>query len=102
MVATHEITGDLPGSNPQGSYKYRCFWRNPDRLAVGCLAAWEVLGGMEPYQVALERKEGGWLHWTCTCPHAVYRAEPLGRACKHVLGLMASEQQIEDPRLTAS
>ena len=92
MVAVNTIHVDLPGPTRRKRptvYNYQCIWHNHDRNAVGCLDVWEVHGGREVYQVALEQRAGGWRQWSCTCPHAIYRAEPLGRACKHVLGLAA-------------
>lgn len=79
-----------PGRKRQpGEYSYRLIHRCDDPRAVGCLAIWEVTGGRDQYQIALEQKPGGWRVWHCTCADAVYRAEPLGRVCKHVIGLLA-------------
>jgi hypothetical protein len=93
MVAINTLHVDLPGPNRAklpAAYDYQRIWHNPDRKVVGCLDVWEVHGGREIYQIALEQLPGGFRRWTCTCPSAVYRSEPLGRACKHVLGLMPS------------
>ncbi|MFL5329772.1 MAG: hypothetical protein ACJ8C4_12745 [Gemmataceae bacterium] len=82
----------LPGPDRKrqpGEYAYRLIYRCNDSHVVGCLAAWEVDGGRDQYQVALEQQPGGWRVWHCTCADAVYRAEPQGRVCKHVLGLLA-------------
>ncbi len=82
----------LPGPHrkrPPTVYDYRRVFHNVDRAAIGCLDVWEVHGGRETYQIALEQVAGGWQRWHCTCPHAVYRAEPLGRVCKHVTALIA-------------
>jgi hypothetical protein len=90
MVAINTLHVNLPGPSRQklpSAYDYRCIWHNADRKAVGCLDVWEVHGGRDVYQIAVEQLPGGWRRWTCTCPNAVYTSEPLGRACKHVLGL---------------
>lgn len=91
MVAIKQHHVNLPGPNRRRVptvYDYVRTWHNPDRKAVGCLDVWEVHGGRDTYQIAVEQLAGGWRRWTCTCPAAVYTAEPLGRACKHVLGLL--------------
>ena len=90
MVAVNTCRVNLPGPSRRRhpvNYEYVRTWHNDDRKAIGCLEVWEVHGGREVYQVALEQRAGGWRQWSCTCAHAIYRAEPLGRACKHVLGL---------------
>lgn len=93
MVA--RLTSDgivLPGPDRKRTaavYDFRLTYRSRELQAAGCLATWQVRGGREEYQVALERDAGGWLHWHCTCADAVYRSERIGRACKHVLGLSA-------------
>jgi len=82
----------LPGPDRKrlpGEYSYRLAYRCDDPEVIGCLAAWEVAGGRDVYQIALEQQRGGWRVWHCTCADAVYRAEPQGRVCKHVLGLLA-------------
>jgi hypothetical protein len=48
---------------------------------------WDVLGGREVYQVALERLPGGGMRWHCTCADAVYRGDGQHQ-CKHVKGLV--------------
>lgn len=82
----------LPGPNRRRSdalYQYRLVYRQPDLDADGCLMLWQVLGGRQPYQVALERDGRAQLRWHCTCPDAVYRGETLaGHTCKHVRGLL--------------
>jgi hypothetical protein len=82
----------LPGPDRRRTpavYDFRLSFRSRDLDRPGCLATWQVTGGRDEYQVALERDEGGWLHWHCTCADAVFRSERAGRACKHVLGLSA-------------
>jgi hypothetical protein len=80
----------LPGPDRKRSqrpYCYRLTYQNPEPGSVGCALLWEVTGGRMPYQIALERDEGGVLRLHCTCADAVYRAEDQGRFCKHVEGL---------------
>jgi hypothetical protein len=62
---------------------------------VGCALLWEVFGGREVYQVALERLPGGSLRWHCTCADAAYRGEDGRHQCKHVKGLL--EQGRREP-----
>ncbi|MFO0876622.1 MAG: hypothetical protein U0840_04545 [Gemmataceae bacterium] len=68
-------------------YCYRLVHQASASETPGCLLAWEVLGGRDIYQVALERHESGCLRWHCTCPDAVYRGEGRTQGCKHVRGL---------------
>jgi hypothetical protein len=70
-------------------YCYRLVYRNEDAAAVGCALQWDVLGGREVYQVAMERLPSGDLRWHCTCADAVYRGENRPHTCKHVRGLQA-------------
>lgn len=89
----------LPGPNRKrlpGEYSYRLVYRGDDIRSAGCLGIWEVTGGRDLYQVALEQQAGGWRVWHCTCADAVYRAEPRGRVCKHVLGLLAFGPPLTD------
>jgi hypothetical protein len=82
----------LPGPTRKRTpspYCYRLVFEGPDPEAVGCALVWEVLGGREIYQVALEREAGGRLRWHCTCADAVYRGDGRAHACKHVRGLTA-------------
>src|SRR5204863_8514545 len=81
----------LPGPSRkriQSCYGYRVLYRNPEEKATGCVLRWEVSGGRQAYQVALEREETGNLRLHCTCADAVYRAEAEGRCCKHVRRLL--------------
>jgi hypothetical protein len=81
----------LPGptrKRKESPYCYRLTYRNPQPGEAGCVMLWEVLGGRQEYQIALERGETGELHWHCTCADAVYRGEYDTRhVCKHVRGL---------------
>lgn len=81
----------LPGPDrkrTQSLYHYRVSYRNPDPTQPGCSMTWQVSGGREPYQIALERMTDGARRWHCTCADAVYRGENKpGYACKHVQGL---------------
>ena len=80
----------LPGPDrkrTQSIYRYRVAFRGPDGDR-GCVALWEVSGGRQAYQVALERDDAGRLHWHCTCADAVYRGElEPDHVCKHVRAL---------------
>src|SRR5690348_2274553 len=83
----------LPGPNRkrvQGLYQYRPIYRHPDPEAEGCVVLWQVTGGRQTYQIALQRDERKRLHWHCTCADAVYRGESAAsHVCKHVQGLLA-------------
>jgi hypothetical protein len=80
----------LPGPDrkrTQSIYRYRVTYRG-DAERPGCLVLWEVNGGRQPYQVALERDDAGRLHWHCTCADAVFRGElEADHVCKHVRAL---------------
>jgi hypothetical protein len=81
----------LPGPDRKrtaAAYFYRLTYRNPDPEAVGCVMTWEVEGGRQPYQLAIERDDAGSLRVHCTCADAVFRAEEEGRFCKHVAGFL--------------
>jgi hypothetical protein len=80
----------LPGPTRKrlpSPYCYRITYRNDDPGATGCALTWDVLGGREIYQVALERLPSGRLRWHCTCADAIYRGERAAHVCKHVRGL---------------
>ncbi len=85
------ITMFLPGPDRKrrpSPYHYRVTYRNPEPAEPGCLMTWDVLGGREPYQIALERTEEAETVWHCTCADAVYQGEiDPTHLCKHVLGL---------------
>ena len=70
-------------------YCYRMTYRNTDRRNSGCVCLWDVMGGRDIYQVALEREGDGALRWHCTCADAAYRGERRPHACKHVRALRA-------------
>jgi hypothetical protein len=81
----------LPGPDRKRSrhlYHYRLAYRSAHPEEAGCVAFWEVVGGRQSYQVALERDESDRHFWHCTCADAVYRAEEQARVCKHVRGLL--------------
>jgi hypothetical protein len=81
----------LPGPTRKRSaslYGYRLTYRSADLAVPGCMMTWEVSGGRLLYQIALERDDSGHLHLHCTCADAVFRAEPEGRPCKHLHGLL--------------
>src|SRR5262245_56872603 len=80
----------LPGPTRKrlpSPYCYRLTYENPETSQPGCLLLWDVMGGRDIYQIALERAENGQLHWHCTCADAVYRGERRAQPCKHVRGL---------------
>jgi len=82
----------LPGPTRKrvhGLYQYRLIYRHPEPEAEGCLVLWQVTGGREVYQIALQRDERKQLHWHCTCADAIFRAENEGRHCKHVKALLS-------------
>jgi hypothetical protein len=70
------------------SYRYRMTYLNDAVHKTGCVCIWDVMGGREVYQVALERENGG-LRWHCTCADAVYRGETRRHGCKHVRGIQS-------------
>jgi hypothetical protein len=81
----------LPGSDRKRRarfYSYRLTYRNSDTEAVGCVLLWQVTGGRQHYQVALERAADGALQLHCSCADAVFRCEAEGRLCKHARGLL--------------
>lgn len=96
MIPTHSPDGILlkilPGADRKrlpGLYCYRVTYRSVDRDKPGCVMTWEVTGGRDSYQIALERVWPGQMKWHCTCADAVYRGELDTRhVCKHVSGLM--------------
>ena len=82
----------LPGPTRKrvaSPYCYRLTYENDNPRAPGCAMLWDVMGGRDIYQVALERDDHGRLHWHCTCADAVYRGETRRQPCKHVRGLQA-------------
>ena len=69
-------------------YHYQLTFRRADQEQPGCLMIWEVRGGRQPYQLALEREENGTLRLHCTCADAVYRADQPNHRCKHMEGFV--------------
>jgi|SRR6516165_9796736 hypothetical protein len=69
-------------------YQYRLIYREPHFDAEGCLFLWQVVGGRQSYQVALERDDRGRILWHCTCADHIFRSETgPDHACKHIRGL---------------
>ena len=95
------ITLILPGPDRKRTpapYHFRVTYRNPEPSEPGCVMTWEVLGGREAYQVALERAPEGHHRWHCTCADAVYHGENRNaHHCKHVQGLMELFDTIGNP-----
>lgn len=83
----------LPGPTRKRTpspYCYRLTFRNANPREAGCVLQWDVMGGREIYQVALERRANGGLRWHCTCADAAYRGESRPGPCKHVRGLQTA------------
>jgi hypothetical protein len=103
------VTVLLPGPNRKrmpAPYQFNVSYRNPEPAEPGCVMTWQVNGGREEYQVALERTERGEMAWHCTCPDSVYSGEnDPDYCCKHVQGLQAllksSGARIEEERVAA-
>ena len=97
----YRVSAVLPGPTRKRLprwYSYRLRYRNPDAGAPGCVMVWEVLGGREAYQIALERDRRGRLRTHCTCADAIYRGEEKADPqCKHVRGLLALGQPEPEP-----
>lgn len=87
-VAFTSLPGPTRKREPS-PYCYRLTYRNPQPNEPGCVLMWDVYGGREEYQIALERETTGKLRWHCTCADAVYRGEDAPHTCKHVRGLQA-------------
>jgi hypothetical protein len=88
----------LPGPDRKRTtkkYHYRLKYRNTSPSASGCLLLWDVLGGREKYQIAVERADNGELHCHCTCPDAVYRGDQPNHVCKHVQGFLQIGEQMK-------
>jgi hypothetical protein len=87
LLASGVVFASLPGPTRKrspSSYCYRLTYRNPQPNEPGCVLLWDVAGGRESYQIALERETTGYLRWHCTCADAVYRGEDAPHTCKHV------------------
>ena len=97
-----EITyAQIPGPTRKRtptSYRYRMTYRSEARRDRGCVFLWDVLGGRDIYQVALEREDDGRLRWHCTCADAAYRGETRPQGCKHVRGLQAIGRPLLETR----
>jgi hypothetical protein len=86
----------LPGPTRKrlpSPYCYRLTYCNPQPRKPGCVLLWEVYGGRQEYQVALEREPTGNLRWHCTCADAVYRGATTLHFCKHIRGLRPLDRQ---------
>jgi len=96
LLAAGVVFANLPGPTRKrapSAYCYRLTYRNADPAEPGCVLLWEVDGGRQPYQIALERESTGSLRWHCTCADAVYRGEDAPHRCKHIRGLQALGHQ---------
>lgn len=95
------ITLVLPGPDRKrtpAAYHFRVTYRNPEPGETGCVMTWDVTGGRDVYQIALERGADGRHLWHCTCEDAVYRHENRNdRHCKHVHGLMELFETLGNP-----
>ena len=96
LLATGVVFASLPGPTRKreaSPYCYRLSYRNPQPREPGCVLLWDVFGGRQEYQIALERETTGKLRWHCTCADAVYRGENAPHTCKHVRGMQALGRQ---------
>jgi hypothetical protein len=94
------LSARLPGPDRKRSetpYCYRLIHRDLETAGPLCVFLWEVSGGRQEYQIALERDEAGNLRLHCTCADAVYRSEPEGKFCKHIRGLLTFGQAEAQP-----
>jgi len=95
------LTMLLPGPDRKRTpspYHFRVTYRNPHPSDVGCVVTWEVMGGRDEYQVALERTPDRDLVWHCSCPDAVYHGTyHNAHCCKHVQGLVQHFETIGNP-----
>lgn len=92
FLAGNVVLTLLPGPTRRrrlSPYRYILRYRADNHREAGCLCAWDVLGGRQEYQLALERDEAGDLRYHCTCADAVYRGDDGPHTCKHVRGLLA-------------
>lgn len=91
----------LPGPTRKrqpSSYLYSLTFHTEEQDEAGCVMMWDVDGGRDVYQIALERQENGELRWHCTCADAIYRGEREGHLCKHVRGLLSVGRPTEERR----
>ena len=95
------LTLILPGPDRRRShslYQYRITYRNPNPDEPGCVMTWDVAGGRQPYQIAVERTAAGGIRWHCSCADAVYRGEDdPNHCCKHVTGLIETIPTVGPP-----
>jgi hypothetical protein len=99
LLASGVVYASLPGptrKRTRSAYSYHLTYRNPEPFTAGCALLWDVFGGRQPYQIALEREHGGGLRWHCTCADAVFRGEDRPHVCKHVRGLQALGRRAAD------
>lgn len=97
LLASPIVFASLPGPTRKrapSAYRYQLTYRNPEPNRPGCVLLWDVHGGREAYQIALEREPGGTLRWHCTCADSVYRGEDAPHTCKHVRGLQMLGRQL--------
>ena len=85
-------TATLPGPDRQRTpklYRYHLLYQEAEPVKPGCVRLWEVVGGRETYQIAIEREESGTIRYHCTCADAVFRGETQpDHVCKHVKGFL--------------
>jgi hypothetical protein len=97
------VFATLPGPSrkrQKTAYCYRLTYRTDDKHTPGCVLMWEVMGGREIYQIALERLPSGSLHWHCTCADAIFRGDRR-HFCKHIRGLiLQGREQAHSPAAT--
>jgi hypothetical protein len=92
FLAANVMLATLPGPTRRrrpSSYRYILSYCAEDGREPGCLCTWDVLGGRQEYQIALEREESGALQYHCTCADAIYRGADGPHVCKHVRALVA-------------
>src|SRR5262245_5430129 len=91
QISRAVLVAMLPGPDRkrrEALYQYRLVYRQPQFEVEGCLLLWQVVGGRQSYQVALERDDRGQLLWHCTCADQIYRGETIANhACKHIRAL---------------
>jgi hypothetical protein len=96
LLGSNELFASLPGPTRKrqaASYRYQLTYCTPQPHEPGCVLMWDVTGGREAYQIALERQTNGKLRWHCTCADAVFRGENAPHTCKHVQALQTLGRQ---------
>lgn len=95
-----QIVLDLPGPDRKRlpkEYRYRVVFQHEGEREPGCVMMWEVTGGREVYQIALERTDRGNTKWHCTCADATFRGEQSANyQCKHVHGLIQTMHSLRE------